>query len=65
MGKKFARIFRVRNQMKKDDELGDAQNIYQNLDKSTVLQEARVFNETPIRAGRCCLTLTKVCLLMI
>ena len=30
------------------------------IDKSTVLQECRVFNETPIKPRRCCLILTKL-----
>jgi len=65
--------------MKKDDETGefstlslpflistagDLSYIYAHLDKSVVLQEARVFNETPIKPSKCCLTLTKVLYLM-
>ena len=30
------------------------------VDKTTVLQEARVFDETPIKPRRCCLILTKL-----
>lgn len=36
------------------------QHIYHSLDKSTVLQEARVFNESPIKPQKCCSTLAKV-----
>ena len=41
--------------MKKDDD-----SSFVNIDKSVVLQEARVFHETPIKAAKCCVTLTKV-----
>jgi coatomer protein complex subunit gamma len=34
------------------------------LDKSVVVQEARVFNETPIRPAKCARTLTKVLYLL-
>ncbi|ORY44762.1 Coatomer, gamma subunit [Rhizoclosmatium globosum] len=44
--------------LKRDDE--SDQSLYANLDKSTVLQEARVFNETPINARKCRATLTKI-----
>ncbi|KAI9339930.1 adaptin N terminal region-domain-containing protein [Obelidium mucronatum] len=44
--------------MKKDDESDSS--LYSHLDKSTVLQEARVFNETPINARKCRATLTKI-----
>ncbi|KAJ3065450.1 Coatomer subunit gamma-2 [Podochytrium sp. JEL0797] len=44
--------------MKKDDESDNS--LYAHLDKSTVLQEARVFNETPINARKCRATLTKI-----
>ncbi|XP_071960744.1 coatomer subunit gamma-2-like [Antedon mediterranea] len=45
---------------KKDDEDGGSSNPFQGLDKSTVLQEARTFNDTPINPRRCCHTLTKI-----
>lgn len=44
--------------------LGDLSYIYAHLDKSGVLQEARVFNETPIKPSKCCLILSKVLFLM-
>ena len=44
--------------------LTDYQNLYATLDKSTALQEARIFNETPIRPSKCCLTLSKVLYLL-
>uniref|UniRef100_A0A8R1TKQ9 Coatomer subunit gamma n=1 Tax=Onchocerca volvulus TaxID=6282 RepID=A0A8R1TKQ9_ONCVO len=43
---------------KKDEESGG--NPFANLDKTTVLQEARAFNETPINARRCSLILSKL-----
>ncbi|CAD6198117.1 unnamed protein product [Caenorhabditis auriculariae] len=43
---------------KKDEEASG--NIYANLDKTSVLQEARAFNETPINARKCSLILTKL-----
>ncbi|CAG9530937.1 unnamed protein product [Cercopithifilaria johnstoni] len=44
---------------KKDEENGGG-NPFANLDKTTVLQEARAFNETPINARRCSLILSKL-----
>lgn len=35
-------------------------NMYQNLDKTIVLQEARYFNQTPVNPRKCCLILTKI-----
>ncbi|KAJ3340229.1 Coatomer subunit gamma-2 [Entophlyctis luteolus] len=49
--------------LKKDDEAAaaaDASSLFANIDRSTVLQEARVFNETPINPRRCRQTLTKI-----
>ncbi|KAK2173712.1 hypothetical protein NP493_854g00017 [Ridgeia piscesae] len=43
---------------KKEDE--DGGNPFYNLEKSTVLQEARTFNETPIKIRKCCHILTKI-----
>ncbi|XP_033114562.1 coatomer subunit gamma-2-like isoform X2 [Anneissia japonica] len=45
---------------KKDDEDGGSCNPFQGLDKSSVLQEARNFNDTPINPRRSCHTLTKI-----
>lgn len=39
-------------------------NPFQNLESSTVLQEARVFNETPINPKRCRLLLTRIIYLL-
>ncbi|KAL1918813.1 uncharacterized protein VTP21DRAFT_2835 [Calcarisporiella thermophila] len=47
------------NYMKKDEDGGDV-GIFYHLDKTTVLQEARVFNESPINPRKCRLLLTKV-----
>lgn len=35
-------------------------NPFYNLEKSSVLQEARTFNETPINTRKCCHILTKI-----
>jgi coatomer protein complex subunit gamma len=45
---------------KKDDEESGGGNPYLKLQKSSVLQEARVFNETPVNARKCAITLTKI-----
>ncbi|XP_059799944.1 coatomer subunit gamma-2 isoform X1 [Hypanus sabinus] len=45
---------------KKDEESGGGSNPFQHLEKSTVLQEARVFNETPINPRKCAHILTKI-----
>ncbi|ELU14014.1 hypothetical protein CAPTEDRAFT_162815 [Capitella teleta] len=44
---------------KKEEEEGGANPFY-NLEKSSVLQEARTFNETPINTRKCCHILTKI-----
>ncbi|XP_064605272.1 LOW QUALITY PROTEIN: coatomer subunit gamma-2-like [Liolophura sinensis] len=44
---------------KKEEEDGGG-NPFSNLEKSTVLQEARTFNETPINPRKCSLILTKI-----
>lgn len=44
---------------KKDDESGGS-NPFRNLEKASVLQETRVFNETPINPKKCCHILTKI-----
>ncbi|XP_074645563.1 coatomer subunit gamma-2-like isoform X1 [Tubulanus polymorphus] len=48
---------------KKEDEEGGG-NPFQNLEKSSVLQEARTFNETPINPRKCGLILTKILYLL-
>ena len=47
---------------KKEDEDGGAgsQNIFANLEKTAVLQEARVFNETPVNPRKCGQILAKI-----
>ncbi|XP_069592423.1 coatomer subunit gamma-1 isoform X1 [Ranitomeya imitator] len=45
---------------KKDEESGGSSNPFQHLEKSAVLQEARLFNETPINPRKCAHILTKV-----
>ncbi|CAB3365573.1 Hypothetical predicted protein [Cloeon dipterum] len=44
---------------KKDEEDGGG-NPFQNLEKTTVLQEARTFNETPVNPRKCTQILTKI-----
>ncbi|KAF0485587.1 Coatomer, gamma subunit [Gigaspora margarita] len=51
------------NLSKKDEDSGDL-GIFYHLDKTTVLQEARVFNETPIVPRKCRLLLTKIIYLL-
>uniref|UniRef100_A0A803TX65 Coatomer subunit gamma n=1 Tax=Anolis carolinensis TaxID=28377 RepID=A0A803TX65_ANOCA len=45
---------------KKDEESGGGSNPFQHLEKSAVLQEARMFNETPINPRKCAHILTKI-----
>uniref|UniRef100_UPI00398E660E coatomer subunit gamma-1 n=1 Tax=Pristiophorus japonicus TaxID=55135 RepID=UPI00398E660E len=45
---------------KKDEETGGGSNPFQHLEKSAVLQEARLFNETPINPRKCAHILTKI-----
>uniref|UniRef100_A0A8B9JPG8 Coatomer protein complex, subunit gamma 2 n=1 Tax=Astyanax mexicanus TaxID=7994 RepID=A0A8B9JPG8_ASTMX len=49
---------------KKDEEAGSGSNPFQHLEKSAVLQEARIFNETPINPRRCLHILTKIIYLL-
>ncbi|RMB90273.1 hypothetical protein DUI87_33306 [Hirundo rustica rustica] len=49
---------------KKDEESGSGSNPFQHLEKSAVLQEARLFNETPINPRRCLHILTKILYLL-
>jgi len=39
-------------------------NPFQNLEKTSVLQEARTFNETPVNAKKCIHILTKILYLL-
>lgn len=45
---------------KKDEEDGGSGNPFHNLEKTTVLQEARTFNETPVNPRKCTHILTKI-----
>ncbi|CAF1691184.1 unnamed protein product, partial [Rotaria sp. Silwood1] len=47
-------------QEKKDEESGTSGNSYKYLEKTSVLQEARTFNETPVNARKCIQILTKI-----
>ncbi|XP_066220333.1 coatomer subunit gamma-2 [Saccopteryx leptura] len=49
---------------KKDEESGSGSNPFRHLEKSAVLQEARLFNETPINPRRCLHILTKILYLL-
>ncbi|CAG8566045.1 9819_t:CDS:10 [Ambispora gerdemannii] len=51
------------NVSKKDEDSGNL-GIFYHLDKTTVLQEARVFNESPIIPRKCRLLLTKIIYLL-
>uniref|UniRef100_A0AAR2IT48 Coatomer subunit gamma n=1 Tax=Pygocentrus nattereri TaxID=42514 RepID=A0AAR2IT48_PYGNA len=44
--------------------IGSGSNPFQHLEKSAVLQEARIFNETPINPRRCLHILTKIIYLL-
>uniref|UniRef100_A0A1A9UTH5 Coatomer subunit gamma n=1 Tax=Glossina austeni TaxID=7395 RepID=A0A1A9UTH5_GLOAU len=44
----------------KDDEEEGSTNIYQNLEKTSVLQETRAFNDTPVNPRKCIHILTKI-----
>ncbi|BFF92658.1 coatomer subunit gamma [Drosophila madeirensis] len=44
----------------KDEEEDGPTNAYQNLEKTSVLQETRTFNETPVNARKCIHILTKI-----
>ncbi|KAI8992617.1 adaptin N terminal region-domain-containing protein [Pilobolus umbonatus] len=48
---------------KRDEETADA-GLFYHVDKSVVLQEARVFNSSPINARKCRLLLTKIIYLL-
>ncbi|XP_057372762.1 coatomer subunit gamma-2-like [Daphnia carinata] len=45
---------------KKDEEDASGGNPFHNVEKTAVLQEARIFNETPVKARRCTHVLTKI-----
>jgi len=45
---------------KKEEEERDGGNQYANLSKTSVLQEARLFNETPVNPRKCIAVLTKI-----
>lgn len=53
-------MFSGKKDGKKDDESGSSSNPFSRLEKASVLQETRLFNETPINAKKCCLVLTKI-----
>lgn len=49
---------------KKDEEDGGGGGPFANLEKTTVLQEARLFNETPVNPRKCTQILTKILYLL-
>ncbi|GBM93534.1 Coatomer subunit gamma-2 [Araneus ventricosus] len=49
---------------KKEEEDGASGNPFHNLEKTTVLQEARTFNETPLNPRKCATILTKIIYLL-
>ncbi|KAL7314997.1 coatomer subunit gamma [Mucor circinelloides] len=48
---------------KRDEDSGDV-NVFSQINKSTVLQEARAFNDSPINVRKCRLLLTKIVYLL-
>lgn len=48
---------------KRDEDSGDV-NVFSQINKSTVLQEARAFNDSPINVRKCRLLLTKIIYLL-
>lgn len=44
--------------------LASGGNPFHNIEKTAVLQEARIFNETPVKARRCTHVLTKILYLL-
>ena len=49
---------------KKDDDDSSLGNVFSKMQKTTVLQEARIFNQTPVNPKKCALTLTKILYLL-
>jgi len=49
---------------KKEEEDKDGGNQYSNLEKTSVLQEARLFNETPVNPRKCTAVLAKILYLL-
>ncbi|KAI9485580.1 MAG: adaptin N terminal region-domain-containing protein [Benjaminiella poitrasii] len=49
--------------MKRDEDSGEV-SVFSQINKSTVLQEARVFNDSPINVRKCRLLLTKIAYLL-
>jgi len=49
---------------KKDDDDSSLGNVFSKMQKTTVLQEARIFNQSPVNAKKCALTLTKILYLL-
>ncbi|CAF0898652.1 unnamed protein product [Didymodactylos carnosus] len=49
-----------RKQDKKDEESATSGNPYKNLEKASVLQEARTFNDSPVNPRKCTQILTKI-----
>lgn len=64
--KKASVMSNLMNMLKKDkkDDESSQGNPFQNLDRSTVLQESRSFNDTPINTRKCIQILSKVLYLM-
>jgi len=49
---------------KKEEEDKDGGSLYNNLEKTSVLQEARLFNETPVNPRKCTAVLAKILFLL-
>lgn len=48
-----------------DDSSGDRDSPYQSLEKSTVLQESRLFHDSTVNPRRCCQMITKLLFLLV
>ena len=51
---------KIRMNLQKKDEDADGGAIFLNLDRTTVLQQARVFNATPVKPRQCRVLLAKI-----
>jgi coatomer protein complex subunit gamma len=53
-----------RRDKKDDEDSGSGSNPFANLEKTAVLQEARLFNETPVNPRKCTTILAKILYLL-
>lgn len=57
-------VFNRLSLKKKKNVVAGGGNPFQNIEKTTVLQEARTFNETPVNPRKCTHILTKILYLL-